>query len=77
VGGAPRIHGELLKHGYEIAESTVSSDCVAATEPIEHLQGRLSSDARKRLFAKIEEHDQQLRIGSRRPATRWWGHNRP
>jgi hypothetical protein len=30
--GAPRIHGELLKLGFEVAESTVSKLCVPKTQ---------------------------------------------
>src|SRR3979411_2709227 len=34
-GGAPRIHGELLKLGFEVAQSSVATDLVKRCEPME------------------------------------------
>ncbi len=31
--GAPRVHGELLKHGYEVAEATVGKNLVKSPGP--------------------------------------------
>jgi hypothetical protein len=37
--GAPRIHGELLKLGFEIAESTVSKYMIRHRGPSDHCRG--------------------------------------